>query len=130
MPFECDFAGTLTDVEVLDYLDYEGLPYPPSDIDGTALVWGNVVAKQLGMSWFTTLAGELLLHHYAPGNRITIWPLARVLEIQERSMPQFGKYEWILIRTIRECMSYGDLAKESIAWCRTVLKDNEQVGIL
>src|SRR5437016_5173752 len=74
MPFSCEFAGTLEDVNALDYLVYEGLGYPRSDIDGAALVWGNVVAKQLGMIWCMSYHGDLLLSHDSPGNRITVWP--------------------------------------------------------
>src|SRR5258705_12572437 len=85
MPFNCEFVGTLEDVRALDYLGYEGLGYPASYLSGAALVWGRVLEQQLGMSWATGYNGEALLVHDAPGNRITVWPFARVLEAQESS---------------------------------------------
>jgi|GEM_PF-2481999 len=83
-PFTCEFAGALEDVDALDYLDYEGLHYPVSGLNGAALVWGHVLERQFGMSWSVGDNGELFLTHGEPGHRIIIWPYARVLEAQGR----------------------------------------------
>ncbi len=128
MPFTCEFAGTLDDVRALDYLDYEGLGYPASCLSGAALVWGHVLERQFEMSWFTISNGELLLTHDAPGNRITVWPFARVLEVQERSLPQFGRFAWLLDRVIRDCLQFGALSEESTAWARGVIDTWEREG--
>jgi hypothetical protein len=128
MPFACDFTGTLDDVRALDYLDYEGLGYPSSDISGAALVWGNVVAKQFSMKWVLSYRNDLLLHDDSVNSRITVWPFARVLEVRERSIPQFGRYAWLLDRTIRDYLTYGDLADDVVAWCNGVISKWEQWG--
>jgi len=120
MPFPCEFHGTLDDIRALDYLDYEGLGYPASYLNGAALVWGHVLQQQLGMSWVADSVGNLLLKHDVPGSRITIWPYARVLEVQERSLPQFEKYAWILDAVIRDCLEYGDLSDQARLWAENV----------
>ena len=121
MPFPCQFAGTQDDVTALDYLEYAGLGYPATYLSGAALVWGNVLSKQLGMSWMSGYNGELVLTHDAPGNRVTFWPFARVLEAQETSCPRDGRYAWLLDRSIRDCLRFGDLSVEAIAWSRGVI---------
>jgi len=121
IPCRAALSGTLEDVHALDYLDYEGLGYPPSGISGTALVWGNVLACQLEMSWVTDSNGHLLLMHEVPGSRIAVWPYARVLEVQERSLPQFEKYAWILEGVIRDCLEYGDLSDRARDWAQRIV---------
>ncbi|MBN9692468.1 MAG: hypothetical protein J0M24_19640 [Verrucomicrobia bacterium] len=121
MPPFGGFTGTLEDVRALDYLDYEGLGYPASGIFGASLVWGNVLACQLAMSWVMNSDGHLLLRHDVPGSRITVWPYARALEVQERSQPSFGKYAWILEVVIRDCLEYGDLSDCARDWAQRVV---------
>lgn len=128
MPFTCQFAGTLDDVTALDFLSYEGLGYPVSYLAGASFVWGNVLSKQLGMSWMSGCNGELLLTHDAPGDQVTFWPFARVLEAQERSHPQDGRYAWLLDRAIRDCLQSGNLSEEAIAWSQGVLDDWDRNG--
>ena len=113
MPQLGGFTGTLEDVHALDYLDYEGLGYPTSGISGASLVWGKVLACQLEISWVTDSDGHLLLKHDVPGSRITVWPYARVLEVQERSLPQFEKYAWILEAVVRDYLEYGEFNEVS-----------------
>ncbi len=120
MPPLCEFSGTLEDIRALDYLDYEGLGYPPSDISGAALVWGNVLACQLEMSWVSDCDGHLLLSHDASDSRIVVWPYARVLEVQERSLPKFEKYAWILESVIRDCLEYGSLSERARDWAQRI----------
>ncbi len=128
MPFDCPFAGTIEDIVALDFLDYEGLGYPPSFLEGAALIWGNVLATQMGMKWATSNGTELLLEHDEPGNRVTIWPFARVLEMHEQSVPQFGGYAWLLDRAIRDLLQIGSLSEDAEAWARGILKTWEKNG--
>jgi len=122
MPSLGGFSGALKDIHALDYLDYEGLGYPPSGLAGAALVWGNVLACQLEMAWVTDSDGHLLLEHDVPGSRITVWPYARVLEVQGRGLPQFGKYTWILEGVVRDCLEYGDLSDRARDWAQQVVR--------
>jgi hypothetical protein len=128
MPFDCLFAGAIEDIVALDFLNYEGLGYPPSCLEGAALIWGNVLATQLGMTWATWSGSELLLEHSEPGSRVTIWPFARVLETHEQSHPQFGKFAWLLGRAIRDLLQDGNLSDEAEAWARGILKNWERTG--
>src|SRR5688572_20095250 len=121
MPFACPFDGGDDDVRALDYLDYEGLAYPKSDIEGAALVWGNVLATQAGMRWALSYRGDLVLTLDGPGNRITVCPLARVLESQERSLPQFGRYRWLLEQVASDCLEYAHLEPAAHSWCHKLV---------
>lgn len=126
MPFECNFAGAKDDVRALDYLDYEGLGYPSSGLKGAALIWGNVLASNLELVWKIGPNGELFLFHDEPGNRVSIWPFARVIEAQESSRPQFGRYGWLLERAVSHLMQFGDLSDQGTTWARGVLECGHQ----
>lgn len=128
MPSPGAFAGGLEDVQALDYLDYEGLRYPSSDLDGAALVWGNVLVQKLGLTWVADYNGNLLLAHDSPGRRITVWPFARILEVQERSGPQFGKYGWLLNQVIRDLLQNGNLSDGAKSWAEEVFRGWEEKG--
>ena len=117
MPFACDFDGSDEDARALDYLDYEGLSYPKSDVEGASLVWGNVLATKVGMKWVLSYRGDLLLALDGPGNRITVWPFARVLESRERALPQDGRYQWLLAQVARDCLQFADLEPAAESWC-------------
>lgn len=121
MPPFGGFTGSLEDIHALDYLDYEGLGYPPSGLSGAALVWGNVLARQMEMMWVTDADGHFLLRHDVPGSRITVWPYARVLEVHERSLPQFEKHAWILESVIQDCLEFGDLSDRARDWAQRVI---------
>lgn len=121
MPSPGAFAGGLEDIEALDYLDYEGLGYPSSGLDGAALIWGNVLVQNLGLVWVTDYNGNLLLTQDSPGRHITLWPFARVLEAQERSSPQFDKYSWSLCHALRDLVQSGNLSESAKHWAQEVL---------
>lgn len=113
-PFPCPFEGTLRDIDALDHLDYEGLPYPPCGIAGAALIWGNVAATQAGFRWILDEYGDFLL--CPPGEpSLAIWPYARVVEIQHGALPQFGKYRWLMEQVVVECLGRAtmDRAEEA-----------------
>lgn len=102
-PFPCSFEGTRRDIDALDHLDYEGLPYPPSGIAGAALIWGNVAERRAGFRWHLDEYGDLLL--CAPGEpSLVIWPYARVVEIQHGARPQFCKYQWLMEQVVVDCL--------------------------
>lgn len=121
MPFACEFDGTLQDVQALDHMDYEGLAYPPSDINGAALVWGNVLVERAGMRWARSYRGDLLLTLPGPDGRVTVWPFARVLEAHERTFPQFGRYAWMLRQAADDLLLHGDLAPDAESWCHKLV---------
>ncbi len=104
-PFICLFDGSLDDIRALDFLDYEGLPYPACGESGAALVWGNVVAAQTPFRWFfdDELGGLVLL---PPDVSFVIWPFGRVYESRRSCEPQFGKYRWLLDWVLVNCLGH------------------------
>ncbi len=87
-----------------------------------------MLQQQLGMSWVTGCNGEELLLHEGPSNRICIWPVARVLEVQEGSVPQFGRYAWLLDHALRYCLRFDNLSDEPARWARHVVETWERKG--
>jgi hypothetical protein len=105
MPFPAPFNGGIEDIDALDYLDYEGLGGPPGGIEAAALTWGQVLAHQTGLQWVRCSIGGLWLRAEDPAcGAVSLWPLARVAEIQSRSSPQFDKFEVLTERVLRECL--------------------------
>jgi hypothetical protein len=120
-PLHCEFLGTFDDIRALDFLDYEGHRYPSSDLEGAALVWGNVLAHQIGFKWMLSYRGDLLLNLDLVDRQLTVWPFARVLESRALMPPQFGKYDYILAQVARDCIQLGDLSPQALAFCRHAL---------
>ncbi len=101
--FPCAFEGSGIDVYALDYLDYEGLPYPSCGQAGAALVWGNVIATQMPFRWFFDEdLGGLVLRSKEKG--LTIWPFGRVYESQRSAETRFDKYrrllDWVILQSL------------------------------
>ena len=104
-PFPCDFSGTVTDIEVLDFIDYEAL-HQPGGLFEAAIIWGNVIAKNGVLHWHISEAGDYILSTSQFPN-VFIWPLARITEIKYTSGPQFGKYRWLLEEAVSRCLVQG-----------------------
>jgi hypothetical protein len=104
----CEFAGDRTDIEILDFIDYEINTYPLG-ISGAALIWGNVLAINSGiLFWMIDERQQLVLMTSEDDwPRVMIDPIARVAEINNSSVPQFGKYEWLLEETVLRLWSQG-----------------------
>ena len=101
--FPCAFEGTGVDIDALDYLDYEGLPYPNSGQAGASLIWGNVIATQMPFRWsFDEDLGGLVLRSKEGG--LTVWPFGRVYESRRGAETQFDKYrrllEWVILQSL------------------------------
>jgi hypothetical protein len=107
----CPFDGRPEDVDAIDYLDYEGLDYPPCGVAGAALVWGNVLAANGPFPWFVDGQGGLVLRLEGIPS-IVIWPFGRVWESQNGGFPQDGKYAWLLKSTLGHALSEGDFCDE------------------
>lgn len=78
-PCDCAFDGTPTDIDALDFVDYEA-GYHPRDLLGASMIWGNVLVSTGVLNWLASDAEHLFV-----GNvdypRFLIWPYARVLGI-------------------------------------------------
>lgn len=100
------FEGDITDIVALDYLDYEGIGYPGTDIEGASLVWGEVIRRNVGLKWVVTYRSDLMLS--TPDDdwpKMVIWPFARIFELHQRDFPQFGKFQWALEQVIVDCLA-------------------------
>ena len=104
------FEGEVSDIRAIDYLEYEGLDFPSNDLEVVALVWGQVLARQLGLEWISSPFGDLLLGQAAPDRfemAVAIWPYARVLEMECSGRPQFGRFGWLTRRVIASCLEHA-----------------------
>lgn len=108
----CEFNGARVDVHALDYLDYE-LGYPQSDYLGASFIWGEVLRKHCPhLQWQIGDGGEwFLVVDDFPS--YSIWPYARVVETENSSTPQFGKYQILTEKTVVEFLLFLDLDDDS-----------------
>lgn len=111
MPFAPSFEGEMDDLAAINYLEYEGLGFPKGDLEMVALVWGQVLARQLGLDWVSSPFGDLMLGQLSIDPvfdvAVSIWPYARVLELECGGSPQFGRFSWLTRRTIAGCLEQG-----------------------
>ncbi len=107
-PYACDFTGTRTDIDALDFIQYETGTHPRG-LFGAALVWGGVIAKTGLLGWLVSQSGDYMLGS-TEYPRFLIWPLARTQEIENTGIPQFGKYNWLLEEAVARCISQGGFA--------------------
>ena len=107
MPYAPTFDGAIDDIRALDYLAYE-LDYPRGDIEDPALVWGNVLARQLGFRWACSFRGDLLLVQGEPKEyamRAAIWPFARLLEADAGGIPTHETFGWMTRQVVASCLA-------------------------
>ncbi len=109
-PYACEFDGSLADIDVLDFIGYEG-GHHPRDLTGASLIWGNVLVATGVFGWLINDTGDYLIGSI-DYPRFLIWPHARVIEIESTSSPQFGKYEWLLQQAVVACLSQAQLSDE------------------
>ena len=127
-PFICQFDGSIDDIRALDFLDYEGLPYPGCGEYGAALVWGNVIASHTPFRWyFDNDLGGLILR--PPEASFVIWPFGRVYESRRSCEPQFGKYRWLFDWVLVHCVGHRllDPGEEHRLFA---LLDTEELGLV
>src|SRR6516225_7963003 len=69
-PWPHTFDFTPKDVRAMDYLHYEGISFPKSDIDGAALICGEVLRRAARFEWATDESGNWFVappeHHFGP----------------------------------------------------------------
>jgi hypothetical protein len=87
-PFACAFEGTATDLDALDYLDYE-IGLPASGLWGAAIVWGGVIAANGPFRWHLDDDAGFILRS-ADDASLVLWPYGRVFEGQWGPVPRGG----------------------------------------
>jgi hypothetical protein len=107
-PRPASFEGERSDIEALDWLDYEGISLPSSGLEGASLIWGEVIRKALEMKWVVSYRGDLMIASVEEDDpcRKLIWPFARIFEVQQRRFPQFGKYNWTLQQIVVDLLTF------------------------
>jgi hypothetical protein len=101
------FDGCREDIDALDFIDYELGGDHPMGLEGAAVVWAGVLVAAGALEWaigderhFVLVAGSGL-------PRAMIWPYARVAELDRSSVPQFGKYDWLLEEAVLRLWGLG-----------------------
>jgi hypothetical protein len=106
-PFHAAFDGTIADVHALDYMDYEGIGFPQTGIEGAAMVCGEVVRRAAGLEWVIGDRSDWFVASRAEEwPAIAICPLARLHEIKCSGVPQFGKHLWLVQKAAFECLLF------------------------
>lgn len=108
----CPFIGTREDIDALDFIDYELGGDHPKDLAGAALLWGGVLAATGVLSWAVADEQHLVLVGDPIYPRVLILPYARVEEINQSSVPQYGKYEWLLVDVV-QCLMYSGFGPDA-----------------
>jgi len=125
-PRPAAFDGTITDVEAIDYLDYEGIDYSECGFDGTALVCGEVLRRAADLEWVVSYRGDWLIvsaEDHVPG--VAIYPRARLHESECGSGPQIGKHRWFLQQAAFECLlTIGDPSAEAALFSLLINHDD------
>ena len=120
----CEFAGTVADLEALDYLNYEGLGYPNPGFAEVALVWGNVLATTGPFRWFVEDSmGALMLCpelDYEPTQPV-VWPYGRVYEKEQLGNFGFG---WLTVQVVAESLAINGLDSENEARLLALIREN------
>lgn len=91
----CTFNGDSADIDALDWIDYEA-GFHPLGLQGAAIIWGRVLVATGALQWAVGNEQHLILTSTCVYPRVMIFPYGRVVEIQNSSTPQYGKFEWIL----------------------------------
>ena len=106
-PFPAEFDGTIADVHALDYIDYEGIGFPHAEIEGAAMVCGEVIRRAACLEWVISARGDWFVASRAEDwPTIAICPLARLHEIKCSGVPQFGKHFWLVQKAAFECLLF------------------------
>ncbi|MHC4551914.1 MAG: hypothetical protein ACYSUT_03990 [Planctomycetota bacterium] len=91
--------GSRDDIDMLDYCIYE-LGFPEDNYYYASFIWGNVLQKNMKLSWGTFNEQYVLYHenHF----KYMIFPYYRVIEAMNFPVPQFDKFSWLTEKTIWE----------------------------
>ena len=125
-PFPCEFVGTRSDIDALDFIGYEAGSHPRGPF-GAALIWGNVIAKTGVLCWLVSESGDYLLGS-SEYPRLLIWPLARTIELENTGIPQHGKYEWLMEEAVTRCLAQSELSEEEQGRLLAVLDPEPECG--
>lgn len=113
-PWGCDFDGTVHDVRAIDYLQYEGIEFPSSGLEGAGLIAGEVLRRAAGLAWVVSSDRNWYLSTHEdvhPG--VVVCPLVRVREIEFAGVPQCGRFMKFLVRAAVDCLPFVDDAARS-----------------
>ena len=113
-PFPHSFDGTAADVKAIDYLHYEGIPFPRCGLHGATLLSAEVLRRAGRLKWMSNERGDWFLVNEF---RVVIHPRARVEEIWLSGVPQFLRFGWFVVRAAIDCLSGAATDAESDLLC-------------
>jgi hypothetical protein len=103
-PFAAKFDFTRRDVEAIDYMDYEGLPFPACGTDGAVLIVAEVVRRAAGVAWFMSFRGDWVLAERGDFTSVAVAPRARFHEYYCGRGTQDGNYLNLMAELALECV--------------------------
>jgi len=116
-----EFDGSLSDIDDLCYLQYEGIEHDHIVVDELqgvetlAVLVGQVLVRQAGFTW-SVESGQWLLVYHDGSTRVAAWPYGRLVELRRRNRPQYGVYRWMVAWILHECSSLGVLSEAVERW--------------
>lgn len=106
--YPADFTGTWDDIRAMDYMWYEGIPYPGTGLREASLAWAAALRRIACLQWLVVdRAGDfqLAIGLMDTWPTVIIWPTERLLEAHACSMPQFGKVTWATERALLDLLA-------------------------
>ena len=103
-PWPAAFDFTLTDVETIDYMEYEGLKFPDCGTDGAVLIVAEVVRRAASIQWYMSYRGEWILAEPRDLGRFAVAPRARFHEYECGRGTQFDNYLNLMAELALECI--------------------------
>jgi hypothetical protein len=109
------FDGSREDIDALDFIDYEA-GHHPEGLAGAAVMWGGVLAATGVLSWAIGDEQHFVLLGDPNYPKALVYPYARIAEINHSSVPQFGKYEWLLEEAVLRltCLGFSELEEAKL----------------
>ena len=134
LPYSPTFEGCLDDIQCLDYLHFEGIPYVNGDdeTDVVGTFWGHVYSQLTGLVWATD--EEIGLPFLAAPEEqcegFRLYPTIRVREAIGRSVPQFGKLAWALSAALfeftQQCINAEEVIERAVQ--SAIQKENDYIS--
>jgi hypothetical protein len=106
LPYSVAFDGSIDDVDVLDYMVYEGIEFPSPALESSAFVCGEVVRRAAALEWVISYRGDwLIASPEESSSSIAICPLARLHELECCGGPTRAvRHLWFVQQAALECL--------------------------
>jgi hypothetical protein len=106
---ERTFDGGREDIDALNFIDYEAGEHPQGT-SGAAMIWGGVLVKTGLFMWAIADDHDLVLVTTLDYPQVTIFPYARLAEIENSSWPapsNAQRFDWLLEEVVLRLCAGG-----------------------